>query len=94
MGKLEDEFVVWAKANDRWPLLFLLSIPLAYAGVKGYYSLTVADTVNSPLFLVISAIILAVTGVLFWALSPRVVRLSVSGLLIISGIHYRTLSDF
>lgn len=66
---LLDFFAGWAKQKKRWPLLLLLGIPPIFIFVQKYFVRSFRDTLWHPLFLLLSASLVALSVGLYFALN-------------------------
>ena len=78
MNKLLDIFIEWAKTRERWPLLLLFAIPVAFSATQQYFDLTFRDTVHHWSFLIFSGSFIIISGFIHFAVSPNRLRLRYS----------------
>ena len=74
MNKLLEIFFEWAKTKERWPLLLLLLIPAILSFTKQYFDLSFRDSLHHWSFLISVGALVALVGLLYFAINPQRLR--------------------
>lgn len=95
---LFNYFIGWAKTNKRYPLILPFLIFFIYLFVFNYFQTeTFKETLHHDYFLIISGIVLGITGILYACLDFKkriIARYSVGSIFIILGFTFISLGFF
>jgi len=70
--ELLQEFINWAKKDNRYPLLFPLSAPAIFYFVQNYFKIrSFAETLHHEAFLICSGSIVVISGLVFFLLNRK-----------------------